>query len=113
MSNSTLISVGSLYIRTAVRWPSSALSAAVAYEKRARFISNRLRGQYDKGYANCFTDRNVLNYEKNYRWFTRAGFSLTRSSDAEFYSWCVSTLSKISYDRENPRVAVDVSSMSR
>src|SRR5687767_7135757 len=113
MSKRILNSVGPLEVSTEARWRYDALIAAVGYEKRARFIANRLRGRYDKGYANCFTDRNVLNYEKNYRWFSRAGFSLARTSDAEFYSWCVSTLTKISYDQEHPRVAVDVSSISR
>jgi hypothetical protein len=87
--------------------------ASLGYETRSRQLPGAI-GTPRRALAIPFTDRCVLDYEKNRAWFEEHGWELRAVGDGEIAEWTRSWLAELGAERADPvRVAVDVSSMSR
>ena len=95
--------------------------ASVGYEPRARAIAQALRPPEGTGTAVGFTDRHELDYGENERAFTKLGMDVVELDDDSFAELIVDVLARVAVgeqrargrQQQRPRVAVDVSSMTR
>lgn len=95
--------------------------ASVGYEPRARAIAGALRPPHGTGTAIGFTDRHELDYAQNELAFKELGMEVLELNDDGFAELFVDLLARVAVGEQRdrgrephrPRVAVDVSSMTR
>lgn len=88
--------------------------AALGFEKRARFISEKIGVQVKKKIASAFPTRKVLSYLENEAWFENAGYMISEVPDYEFKKWWGSELHSIIKNTDKElNLCVDVSSFTR
>lgn len=90
------------------------LVACVGFEKRSRFVSEKLRACATHLEASAFEYNRRLSFHENLTWFASNRFNVREHRDAEFRAWVSSILdSATSGVGEPARVLVDISSMTR
>src|SRR3972149_1460005 len=88
--------------------------AALGYEERARFISEKIGLQINRKIASAFHTRKVLSYFDNEAWFKNAGYMINEVPDCEFKTWWVSELHSIIKNADTElNLCVDISSFNR
>jgi hypothetical protein len=87
--------------------------ATIGYESRASHLA-RVHGRSAlERVAFGFSVGHVLSYQANMRWYRSNGYQTSEIDDDEFSEACRSVLMAVAARQDNPRVLVDISSMTR
>lgn len=109
-----IASVSALELSDVGRVDYSALMATVGYESRARYASEHLGAHGKLRTAGAFSERQVLAFAENLRWFKDAGYDVPAVPDSDAERWFSEWLSRIlTNDDGDVRILFDISSMSR
>ncbi len=85
----------------------------IGFEARSRAIFERFRIAAEKRIAAAFPDRRTLSFGENHEWYRRSGYGVLDVGDREFGDVMSDALSSLAGKLAQPRVLVDISSMSR
>jgi hypothetical protein len=97
-------------LAAAAETPYASALASLGFEQRCREIPEALDVT---GVAVPFDDRHDLDFKANLAFFTAAGWQMPKLGEDEFFDWVATWLAALTEDGATPRIAVDVSSMSR
>jgi len=88
--------------------------ATTGFESRAPYFARVRNIQAVRKVAPAFSERHVLAFQQNRRWFMDAGFEVEEVRDQTFPEWMSSLVASLAPCEGQPlRVCVDISSLSR
>lgn len=88
--------------------------AAVGYELRSRYIAENFLPNAKSKVATAFIDNRILNFKKNYEFYSKAGFKILDHSNIQFNEWIKSYASDLKIRKDDSfHLLVDISSMTR
>lgn len=91
-----------------------AFIAAVGYERRSRYIAEACQIRARHKYAGAFSDRKVLHFQENHRWFKDSNYNVVEVGDEDFPSWIEKIFARTKWKKiSNKRICVDISSLTR
>ncbi len=93
----------------------AAVIVAVGYERRSRFVAERLADRARVRVASAFLAQRVESFDENMQWMSDSNFTVESHTDEEFSSWLSNQLASVAAASTDHKqtVCIDISSLSR